>query len=336
MTGLAQYHHPVLEVFGVPFDLCGRHHGSRLGPLALRLAGLVDGLEEIIGPGTVQDGGDAIPVDGRFGMERTEADRLLVEMLAALKARVAASLALGNVPLVLGGDHTVSIGSVSAALEAFGDRLGLLWIDAHADCNTPATSESGNIHGMPVAALCGDEGTCQRDWPWRASLDALWPQLLKFSGSARLKPAHVAWIGLRDVDLGEAEFIARAQGSFVATMHDVDSIGLGPMLDSFWEWAAHSGIEHIWVSFDVDSLDPIYAPGTGTAVRGGFSYREGHLIAETLYEGFRSQAGPRLAGLDLVEVNPLRDQSNSTAHVAYEWLRSFFGETILHSKRLSR
>ncbi|MGE0000800.1 MAG: arginase [Fimbriimonadaceae bacterium] len=326
----------MLDVIGAPFDLCGRHLGSRLGPISLRLAGLVPGLGQILGEDNVQDVGDVVEIDVRGQVPRQEADELLIETLTALKSRVSNSFQEGHVPLVLGGDHSLTIASLSAALDFFGDKLGVLWIDAHADCNTPASSPSGNIHGMPLAALTGVEAKCRSGVSWEADLDQLWPRLLRFSSGTRLDPSHAAWIGLRDVDPGEAEFIARAARPFVATMQDVDTLGLGATLDAFWEWAANSGLEKIWVSFDVDALDPIFAPGTGTAVRGGFSYREGHLIAETLHDGFVSQAGPGLAGLDIVEVNPLRDQSNSTAGIAYEWARSFFGETILHERSRTR
>ncbi|MCC6403598.1 MAG: arginase [Fimbriimonadaceae bacterium] len=326
----------MLDVIGVPFDLCGRHLGSRLGPISLRLAGLVPGLGQIVGEENVRDLGDVVAVDERAEVERGEAGKLLCETLVSLKARVAESCHHGRVPVVLGGDHSLTIGSLSAALEVYGDKLGVLWIDAHADCNSPATSPSGNIHGMPLAALTGTDAPCREDVAWREELDLLWPRLLELSAKSPLDPNHAAWIGLRDVDPGEARFIARASRSFVATMQTVDTLGLGPTLDSFWEWAANSGLEKIWVSFDVDSLDPIFAPGTGTAVRGGFSYREGHLIAETLHEGFVSHAGPSLAGLDVVEVNPLRDHANTTAGIAFEWVRSFFGETILHDREGAR
>jgi arginase len=320
----------VLEIVGAPFDLCGPHHGTRCGPLALRLAGLIPQLEALVGQGQVRDLGDAVPLDGILPGKRDECDAAGLRTFRALREAVVGSLERGALPLVLGGDHSITLGSASAALAHHGEGLGVLWIDAHADYNAPDTTPSGNLHGMPLGVLTGREGKSPADKPWAADLDALWPQLLELCGPGRLRHDHIAWLGLRDVDEGEVWHMLDGPPGFVATMQGIDRDGLGNTMERLWEWAANSKVEHVWISFDVDVLDPVFAPGTGTAVRGGLTYREAHLVAEMLYEGFSASAGPRLAGVDVVEVNPLRDTANATAQVAIEWVLSLFGKTILH------
>lgn len=307
----------MIEILGAPFDLCGLREGSRMGPAALRMAGLAEGLRGI--GQAVVDGGDVAshePLTGAGGMRNFPPLRSLTR---ELRAASSAALAEGRIPLVLGGEHTVVLGGISAALQRFEGDLALLWIDAHADVNTPATSATGNLHGMPVAALqglpSGVEG--RRDEEWRALLENL--------GPARLLPERTAWLGLRDVDAGEKVAVRRGLG---LTMTDVDRRGLAACVDRLDEFIRASGARHLWISFDVDVLDPVLAPGTGTAVRGGLTYREAHLLAELLRE--RIDAGSYdLAGVDVVETNPLVDVSNATAKMAVEWTLSLFGKTIL-------
>ena len=311
----------MIDIIGAPLDLSGKRRGTRLGPAAVRLAGLVETLE-VLGQ-RVEDGGDLT-----FGRERTAPGGLrnfepVASFLGALRSRTQSSLRAGRIPLLIGGEHTLSIASVAAALEHHGDRLAVLWIDAHADLNTPATSPSGNLHGMPLAVLTGQEsgseGTKEREW--LALLGAI-------VGERRLRPDRVAWLGLRDVDPGEQALVRSFEGCFPATMQDVDRRGLVGTLDRFDAWMRQSGATALWVSFDVDSLDPVLAPGTGTAVRGGLTYREAHLCAELLRE--KLDGGHyTLAGLDLVETNPLFDTNNQTATTAVEWIASLFGKTIL-------
>jgi arginase len=229
----------------------------------------------------------------------------------------------GSTPIVLGGDHSIAIGSIAGALKQYGSGLAVLWIDAHVDINTPDVSPSGNLHGMPLAALTGlatkSKGTMKTQWD----------RLDKIIGRQKLDPKKLAWIGLRDVDKGEVLNLKRANGALPLTMQDVDLLGATGALEKVFKHFQKAGAKAAWVSFDVDCLDPVFAPGTGTAVRGGFTFREGHLIAETLHTYFKK--GPlKLAGLDVVEVNPLADTNNETANVAMEWALSFFGKTILH------
>jgi arginase len=306
----------VIELIGAPFDLCGFRAGSRLGPAALRFAGLLEALQEMGLP--VADGGDIQP---DLTPSFAEGLRNFAPMLACvrtLRQRVAESLHEGNLPIMLGGEHTLAVASVSAALQHHGDSLAVLWIDAHADVNTPGGSVTGNLHGMPLAALWGlpSEAVGVQHQQWESLVSAL--------GAAVLRPERTAWYGLRDVDAAERP---RLRG-LPLTMHDIDRFGVAATVQRLQLWLEKEGIRKLWVSFDVDVLDPILAPGTGTAVRGGLSYREAHLLAELLHESLRA-AGTELIGLDLVEVNPLVDRYNETAQVAVEWVASLFGKTIL-------
>lgn len=303
----------VVELIGAPFDLCGHTPGSRLGPSALRFAKIDDS-----SPGAI-DGGDIAVCLTESKDDRLRHFTPFFRTTRTLQARVKESLSAGHTPVVLGGDHSLAMGSVSAALQHFKGKVAVLWIDAHADMNTPDTSPSGNLHGMPLAALMGIE-----------SGEKQWGELLKALGPDRLRPEATAWFGLRDVDPGERARVRERDKSLAITMHDIDRRGVMAAIQRFNEWMPKSGASHLWISFDVDVLDPILAPGTGTAVRGGLSYREGHLVAELLYEALNAPGCPyELAGLDLVETNPLCDHNNETAKVAVEWVASLFGKTIL-------
>ncbi len=318
----------MIEIIGAPFDKCGRRPGSALGPVALRHAGLIEALESI--GLTVDDGGDistdALAIDTPGGL-RHFGDGF--PTYSRLRRRVQQSLDAGRVPLVVGGDHSISIGSVAGALGQFPGELAVLWIDAHADLNVPSTSPSGNLHGMALAALTGQDdpaATPEMAAQWRQILNEIVP-----------KPAlgfdRLSWIGLRDVDRGESDAIARHPEAFATTMQDIDRWGSERVLEEFDVWMRSTGARHLWVSFDVDCLDPILAPGTGTAVRGGLTYREGHLVAELLHSWLIKPDCPyRLAGLDLVETNPLEDANNSTAKMAVEWCASLMGKTILNMR----
>lgn len=313
----------MLEVIGAPFDLCGRRHGSALGPAALRHAGLF----ESFAPSRLEifDKGDievlALP-DTDYGMRNFAA---ALQAFDDLKAKTTDSLRRGACPLVVGGDHSISIGSVAAALEFTKGDLALLWIDAHADVNTPNSSPSGNLHGMPIAALMGLASGCDdiRDTQWNTLLRDVVPE-------TRLGKNRVAWIGLREVDPSERVMISMLDQTFATTMNDIDRVGVDRVVRGFDRWMRSTGAKHLWISFDVDVLDPVLAPGTGTSVRGGLTYREGHYLAELLRELLDAPDRPfDLVGLDVVEVNPLFDEHNETARIAVEWLNSLFGKTIL-------
>jgi len=309
----------VIDVIGVPFDLCGSRPGSALGAAAMRYAGLVPTLTDL--GFEVRDWGDVpqqAPCEVVAGGLRNF--RPLLETVRTLRSAVHRSLLEGATPLVLGGEHTVVAGSVAAALQHHGDTLALLWIDAHADVNTPGTSDTGNLHGMPIAALAdlpsGTDGAA----------DSEWNELREAFPGPALKLERTAWYGLRDVDPAERERLS----GLALTMQDIDRHGVVTTIHSLDRWLRTVGATHLWISFDVDALDPILAPGTGTAVRGGLSYREAHLCAELLWEMLNAPDCPvRLAGLDVVETNPLEDTNNATAVMAVEWVASLFGKTIL-------
>ncbi len=312
----------MIEIIGAPFDLCGHTAGSRLGPSALRFANLISTLQAT--GCEVKDSGD---IDAEVESTPANGVRNFKPFLATTKllhAAVLESCKAGNVPIMLGGDHSLSMASVSGALAHHGDRLAVLWVDAHADLNTPDTSPSGNLHGMSMGALIGAKAL-----PGGKS-ESQWNELLARLGPTRLSPSKSAWFGLRDVDQGERERLRNIRGRLAITMHDIDRNGVVTEVERFHEWMAKSGATALWISFDVDALDPFLAPGTGTAVRGGLSYREAHLFAELIHELTASPGCPyKIAGVDIVEVNPLCDSNNATAKVAVEWIASLFGKTIL-------
>ena len=310
----------MIEIHGAPFDLGGARQGSRLGPDALRLAGLTNSLFTDLGLAGVDRGNITVDLTAEPGAGLPYAAPVC-EALKKLKQATVEILASGNFPIMLGGEHSMSAGPVSAMVDRYGDKLGILWIDAHVDMNTPDLSPSQNIHGMPLALLCGFESGVT------GAYDSDWKLLGDSVGQSRLNPANIAWFGLRDVDEGERD---RAKSGCAVTMHDIDRdgvLGCWKRIDSYF---CEQGIEALYVSLDVDAMDPILAPGTGTAVRGGLSYREAHFLAELIYSSLSSaESGYKLVGLDVVEVSPIHDSNNQTAIVAAEWVASLFGKSIL-------
>ena len=299
-----------IDLIGVPLDLGASRRGVDMGPYAVRAARIREALLAL--GHTVSDQGNLIVPDrGTFPPEAGGMDFLdvIARVCADLADRVETSVSGRRFPVVLGGDHSLGAGSVAGAARALrsrGEALGLLWIDAHGDINTPATSPSGNVHGMPVAHLLGHGD----------------PRLLALNGSApAVRAEHVVLIGIRDLDQGERAHL-REFGVRTFTMHDVDRRGLADVMD---EAIAHvnKGTEGLWVSYDVDAQDPVDAPGVGTPVAGGFSWREGHLVMEMLADS------GKLIGLDAVEVNPILDVSNRTAELAVGLVASALGKRIL-------
>ncbi len=293
-------------VIGVPMDLGAGRRGVDMGPSAIRYARLH---EELTALGyAVHDVGDIkVPVVETLKTNGGEPGGLhhlsaIREACAALAERLG-ELAEGEFPVVLGGDHSISIGSVSGLSRR--GRTGVVWIDAHADFNTPATSPSGNIHGMPLAALLGLGD----------------PQLTEIAGPApKVRPEDVVLIGVRSVDPGERELL-RQSGVAVYTMKEVDKMGMPTVAAN--AIAQMQGLERVHVSFDADVLDPSVAPGVGTPVAGGLSYREAHLLMELL-----ADAGI-VTSLDLVEVNPILDEKNRTAAIVVELAASLLGKKII-------
>lgn len=311
-----------MEIIGVPFDLCGFRLGSRLGPAAVRLAGLAEALTAL--EYEVLDDGDVVVAPPHQGTDGIKQYDPAIFAFAQVFERVQDTLSEGHMPLVIGGDHSIAIPSIGAALGAYDGDLAVLWVDAHADLNTPDTSPSGNLHGMPLAALmhepCKVAGKTEEQWK----------HLLERFAPNALKSSNTAFLGLRDVDNGESARLARMPKGYVSTMADIDRKGLVAEVERLATWIKSLDVKNLWISFDVDVLDPILAPGTGTAVRGGLTYREMHLLGEMLYEILEADDCPvQLVGIDLVEINPLFDTHNETGKTGVEFISSLFGKTIL-------
>ena len=297
-----------VDVIGVPLDLGASRRGVDMGPYAVRAAGLRDALLAI--GHTVSDQGNLVIADrGTFAPEARGGDFLptIASICADLANRTEASVTARHFPVVLGGDHSLAAGSVAGAaraLHARGDALGLLWIDAHGDINTPDTSRSGNVHGMPVAHLLGHGD----------------PRLMFTNGPA-VRAEQTVLVGIRELDPAERVHL-RTFGVHVFTMYDIDRRGLASVMDEAIAMVS-SNTGGVWVSYDVDAQDPVHAPGVGTPVAGGLSWREGHLVMEMIADS------GKLVGLDLVEVNPILDVSNRTAELAVGLVSSALGERIL-------
>lgn len=296
-----------IALISVSIDLGAGRRGVDMGPSALRIAGVSQEIEAIghsvTELGTVTAGGlettDAGEHELRFLDE-------IVHVADETRKLVREGLARGCTPLVLGGDHSLSIGSVGALADHCGSRgasVGVIWVDAHADMNLPHTTPTGNIHGMPLAVLLGHGE----------------PRLTR--GGASVAPENVSVLGARSLDAGEKRLIQEL-GVRVFTMSEIDERGVGACMDDALERAG-SGTCGFHLSFDVDVLDPRIAPGVGTPVRGGLTYREGHLVCE---KAWRSG---KLLSLELVELNPVLDDRNQTAELGVGLVASALGATIL-------
>ena len=300
-----------VHIIGVPLDLGGNRRGVDMGPSALRIAGLGERIASL--GRTVVDKGDLPAPIAETQEPRDEQKkyvREIVRVCQKLYQTALESFAEGALPLVLGGDHSLGAGSVGAAAEwARKTRdlpTGLLWIDAHGDMNTPATSLSGNVHGMPLAALLGNEPT----------------ELARIGGfSPKVRPANTVIIGVRNLD--EREKIAvRDSRVHVFTMKDIDRHGIASAAEQAVKLAGQDAAG-IHVSFDLDVCDPSIAPGVGTPVKGGLDYREAHMLMEIVADS------GLLTSLDLVEVNPTLDVRNATAQLGTELALSALGMKIL-------
>ncbi|PSQ56337.1 MAG: arginase [Halobacteriales archaeon SW_9_67_25] len=298
------------RVIGVPMDLGAHRRGVDMGPSAIRYAGLADQLEALDLPCT--DGGDITvprpeerdPDAGEPAGGHAKFIDETREVCQSLTRAVAGTVADGQFPLVLGGDHSIAVGT--AAGLAADSEVGILWFDAHGDFNTPATTPSGNVHGMALAAILGRGPFAGTDW-----------------ADAGVDPENVAIVGLRALDDRERELV-RESPVAAYTMTDIDGRGVTAVVEEALDRAT-DGVEAVHVSLDLDWLDPGEAPGVGTPVRGGVSYREAHAALELVHR----QAGDALAALELVEVNPILDQHNRTAELAVELAASALGKRIL-------
>jgi arginase len=299
-----------IEIIGVPLDLGQQRRGVDMGPSAVRAAGLASQLEAL-GHRVIDRGNVPVTVaeTAHGGNDRAHFLKEIAECAEHTADAVQQALARKAIPIVLGGDHSIAAGSVAGVAQHFralNQALGLIWIDAHSDINTPETSPSGNVHGMPVAALLGME-------------PAALSQLLGWS--PKVLPQHTVLVGIRDVDEVERQTI-RGAGITVFTMRDIDELGLRAVMEQAIAIAAKDTAGY-HVSMDMDWVDPKEAPGVGTPVRGGATYREAHLAMEIIAD----RGG--LLSFELVEVNPILDERNRTAELGVQLICSAFGKKIV-------
>ena len=297
----------LITLIGAPTDIGASVLGANMGPDALRVAGFAAALRAR-GLDVVDRGNLSGPANPQQGVQ--DGFRHLIEVTAWNRAvfdAVSAELADGRLPLLMGGDHCLAIGSISAVAQHCrlrGKRLKVLWLDAHADANTPDTTPSGNLHGMPVACLMGHGPT----------------SLTELGGAIALQPAQLQLIGVRSVDAAEKRFV-HALGVEVYDMRYIDEVGMRSVVEQALQGIGSD--THLHLSFDIDGLDPDMAPGVSTAVRGGLSYREAQLCMEML-----ADCG-RIGSVDLMELNPARDVRNQTAELVVDLVESLFGKTTL-------
>jgi arginase len=299
-----------IRILGVPLDLGQERRGVDMGPSAVRAAGLNQALKSL--GHEVEDAGNIhvrLPEEQHFGSQSAKYLKEIAETSLEVAERTRQTLADGYFPITLGGDHSIAIGTQAGVAKFFHDRneeVGCLWIDAHADMNTPETSPSGNIHGMPFAASLGHGPE----------------SLTKIFGFApKLRPKNCALIGIRDLDGHERQTV-RASGVNLITMREVDEMGMRNVMERAIALAS-KGTAGFVVSFDMDVVDPDDAPGVGTPVRGGITYREAHLALEMI-----ADSGKMLA-FELVEINPIIDVMNKTAILGVGFTASAMGKRIL-------
>ncbi|GMA61243.1 arginase [Alicyclobacillus fastidiosus] len=296
-----------LRIIGVPSDLGQGRRGVDMGPSAIRYAGLSAALERL--GYKVEDLGN-INVPTPEMKEQNQNTKLrylheVTEVANNLCGMVSQVVSEGHLPIILGGDHSIAIGSLAGMAQA-NTNFGVIWFDAHGDMNTEQTTPSGNIHGMPLAV----------------SLGYGHDELVTIGGlKQKVKPENVVLVGIRSIDEDEARLIREA-GIRCYTMAEIDRRGMAQVMAEAIEIATN-GTDGIHLSLDLDSLDPMFAPGVGTPVYGGVTYREGHLAMEML------AASDSLVSVDVVEVNPILDEHNRTAIMAVELVESLFGKTVL-------
>lgn len=295
-----------ISIIGVPMDFGQQLRGVDMGPAAVRYTGLVSRLREL-GHEVVDTGDIRIPMrDCELENPCRKEDKYVSEITQICSAIYDAGRSVvtsGRFPLFIGGDHSIAVGTVAAVTNE--DPVGLIWIDAHGDFNTPQTSPSGNIHGMPLAVLIGEGHT----------------NLVNIgSPGAKILPENVVMIGQRDVDFHEKKRL-KASGITVFTMREIDEQGISSVANKALMKFAH--LKRIHLTVDMDALDPVEAPGVGTPVPGGITYREAHLLMEILADS------GKVTSMDLVEINPILDVANKTAELAVELTLSALGKSIL-------
>lgn len=301
-----------IDIIGVPLDFGTDKRGVDLGPDAIRYAGLHNRIRQL--GHAVKDRGD-IPVPIRDELEigdpRLRYLEPILEVQKALMAEVRDSVEQGRVPVVLGGDHSVGLGSIAGVAQAFdGAGLGVIWVDTHGDFNVAETTPSGNIHGMPLAAVCG--------YGDRRLVTLGLDRVERF-----VNPRNVVVVGARELDEGERQLMKQA-GISVFSMAAIDRMGIHDVMTEAIRIAS-DGARGIHLSFDLDVIDPQFAPGVGTPAAGGFTVREAHVVMELV------AASGKLVGLDVVEVNPILDVMNRTGELAVDLILSALGKRVWYS-----
>lgn len=300
-----------IDLYGIPTDAGASCRGSGMGPAALRVAGLADTLATL--GHNVTDHGDLMwsdrPAGGTPWRLSSERKAEVLALARQSSARALVSLDAGRLPAFLGGDHSLSMGTISGVTRhcaRVGKQLFVLWVDAHGDFNTPATSETGNIHGMPLALLCGEpDFGPEFGGDWRGLVD----------------PRNVTIFGARSIDRPERQLL-EARGVDVIDMRRIDEMGVVALMRELLERVAAAG-GHLHVSLDVDVVDPALAPGAGTPVAGGLTFREAHLIMEMIHDS------GTMGSLDIVELNPYLDHAGMSARLLVDLAASLFGRQIM-------
>ncbi|BFL67233.1 MULTISPECIES: arginase [Staphylococcus] len=298
-----------IEIIGAPSTFGQKKLGVNLGPDAIRYAGLLSRLKKM-GLDVIDKGNIEVPT---LDVEKFNSDQEglrnydeIVTVSENLSKATSEIVKKGNFPLTLGGDHSIAVGSISGISQHY-ENLGVIWYDAHGDLNVPEESPSGNVHGMPLRILAGDGPD----------------ELVNINDfTPKVKPENIVLIGMRDLDEGERKYI-KDKNIKTFTMADIDRFGIQEVIERSLEYLKSRNIDGLHFSLDVDALDPAETPGTGTRVMGGLSYRESHFALELLNES------KLVTSMDIVEVNPLIDNSNHTAEQAVALLGTFFGETLL-------
>ena len=298
-----------IEIIGAPSTFGQKKLGVNLGPDAIRYAGLLSRLKKM-GLDVIDKGNIEVPT---LDVEKFNSDQEglrnydeIVTVSENLSKATSEIVKKGNFPLTLGGDHSIAVGSISGISQHY-ENLGVIWYDAHGDLNVPEESPSGNVHGMPLRILAGDGPD----------------ELVNINDfTPKVKPGNIVLIGMRDLDEGERKYI-KDKNIKTFTMADIDRFGIQEVIERSLEYLKSRNIDGLHFSLDVDALDPAETPGTGTRVMGGLSYRESHFALELLNES------KLVTSMDIVEVNPLIDNSNHTAEQAVALLGTFFGETLL-------
>jgi arginase len=299
-----------IRLVGVPMDLGAGRRGVDMGPSAIRIAGVAAALRRL-GYAVEDDGDVGVPAPESRDPGPTNARYLdpIYHVCNRLRLRVRRTLEEGQVPLVMGGDHSIAIGTIAGVAEFFRARdqkLGLIWVDAHADMNTPEISPSGNIHGMPLATVLG------LGHPRLVEMGGFWPKVDK---------RNVCLIGIRDLDESERQVVL-GSGIHAYTMRDVDERGMRAIMQEAIGFAG-DGTAGFHVSFDLDGMDPRDVPGTGTPVKGGISWREANLLMEMVADS------GRMTSFEITELNPILDVKNQSGEVAVDVIASAFGKRIL-------